>query len=71
MKDTDLSLPPRDTLPGRFGRLVAQPLRAFDAWDDARRARKSLRGLSLHELADIGLSPADLDEIAARQPYLR
>jgi uncharacterized protein YjiS (DUF1127 family) len=33
------------------------------AWNDARVTRKALARLSDHELADIGLSRADIDSI--------
>lgn len=36
-------------------------------WNDARRTRNALSRLTSHELEDIGLTRADIDEIA-RQP---
>ena len=42
---------------------VAAVIGRVVAWNDARVTRKALARLSDHELADIGLSRADIDTI--------
>ncbi len=37
---------------------------AFVEWNDARRTRRELERLSLRQLEDIGLTPADIDRVA-------
>ncbi|KIC10689.1 hypothetical protein RA19_09795 [Leisingera sp. ANG-M1] len=49
---------------GRFGALVAAATGAFAAWNDARATRNALSGLSDRELADIGMSRGDIEDVA-------
>ncbi len=45
-------------------RLFAYVLVSFAAWNDARITRKALRKLTLRQLDDLGLIPADIEDIA-------
>lgn len=49
---------------GRIGALVATVAGAFAAWNDARATRNALSGLTDRELADIGMSRCDIENIA-------
>jgi len=51
---------------GTVTRFVARQFGRIAAWNDARMTRKSLSGLSLRELDDIGLVPGDIDDLAER-----
>ena len=56
---------------GLFGRITATITAASAAlidWNDARVTKKSLSKLSDRELADLGLSRADIDRVADGQP---
>lgn len=56
---------------GLFGRITATISAASAAlvdWNDARVTKKSLSKLSDRELADIGLSRADIDSVADGKP---
>lgn len=48
-------------LTSRFSTLIA----SLQAWNDARITRKALNALTTRELDDLGLSRADIDDIAA------
>lgn len=60
------------TRPAPFGAITAYAFvqgftsvaERMQAWNDARRTRAALSNLSDWELADIGLSRADIDRIA-------
>ena len=41
---------------------------AFD-WNNARKTRNALSGLSAHELDDIGLCRGDIDDLARKITY--
>jgi len=41
-------------------------LEGFGEWNSQRATRKALSKLSVHELNDIGLSPADVDAMKQR-----
>ena len=45
--------------------LLLTVLSAPAAWNDARVSRKALNRLSPHELDDIGLCRADIDQLSA------
>ena len=45
---------------------ISIALRNFKDWIDARRTRKALAELSDEQLADIGLTRADIDTVALR-----
>ncbi|RMF34246.1 MAG: DUF1127 domain-containing protein [Alphaproteobacteria bacterium] len=38
----------------------------FQAWQTARETEKALKGLSPHQLADIGIEPGDIEGYAER-----
>ncbi len=46
-----------------FGATIAAVAGRITAWNDARITRKSLSNLSDHELDDIGLSRAEIEQI--------
>ncbi|WP_264212703.1 DUF1127 domain-containing protein [Leisingera thetidis] len=49
---------------GRIGALAATAAGAFAAWNDARATRNALSGLTDRELADIGMSRGDIENVA-------
>lgn len=49
----------------RLNRLFAGALGAYRSWNDARLTRNALARLSDRELADIGLSRAEIGEVVA------
>ena len=49
---------------GRVGQTFASLVAAFSEWNSARMTRNALRGLSDRELDDIGLSRADIENLA-------
>ncbi|WP_136439720.1 DUF1127 domain-containing protein [Pacificoceanicola onchidii] len=50
----------------RLGYFLVGAISMFAAWNDARQTRNSLASLSDRELDDIGLTRADIDEVARR-----
>jgi len=52
---------------GRFTNLFQRAFAAVVAWNDARVTRNALGALSDRELADIGLSRADIDMVAEQK----
>ncbi|MEK0162541.1 DUF1127 domain-containing protein [Phaeobacter sp. JH20_36] len=53
---------------GRFSAMITGLLGAAIDWNDARATRQTLGQLSDRELADIGLSRADIDRVAEGKP---
>ncbi|WP_122073336.1 DUF1127 domain-containing protein [Pseudophaeobacter sp. EL27] len=53
---------------GRIGLLFIAAASAVVAWNDARNSKKTLNALSDRELADIGLSRGDIEDISAGKP---
>ncbi len=49
---------------GRVSSPLTSAVKAFYAWNDARKTRNVLSQLSLSELNDIGITRADIDRIA-------
>lgn len=49
---------------GRLSRAIANAFAAFAEWREARATHAALDKLSNRELEDIGLSRADLDDMA-------
>lgn len=60
----------RPVADGVFNRPLALPftniVSSFVAWNDRRVTRRELERLSDRELADIGLSRAEIDDVIAR-----
>lgn len=50
---------------GRIGTTFTAAVSAVMSWNDTRATKNSLAALSDRELADIGLSRADIDDVAA------
>ncbi len=51
---------------GRLGRFIVSVIDVLSTWNDHRVTRKSLSKLSARELADIGLTKADVDGMGRR-----
>lgn len=49
----------------RIGSVIVNLFAALSTWNDAQKTRKALSKLSARELDDIGLSHADLRNMAA------
>lgn len=62
MAYADLPRPARSL---RLPRLLSEALSAWTAWREAAATHRALSRLSDHELADIGLTRADLDDLVA------
>lgn len=54
----------RPALPASHGSLFSNLLGNIVAWNDRRVTVKMLKGLTSRELADIGLSRADIEEFS-------
>lgn len=54
------------TRPASTGGFFTNVLAAVAAWNDARRTRAALDRLSDHELADIGLTRGEIEDVAQR-----
>lgn len=53
---------------GRIGLAFYAAASALVSWNDARMSKKTLNALSDRELADIGLSRGDIEDISAGKP---
>ncbi len=53
---------------GRIGLAFYAATSALVSWNDARMSKKTLNALSDRELADIGLSRGDIEDISAGKP---
>ncbi|KPD13057.1 DUF1127 domain-containing protein [Phaeobacter sp. 11ANDIMAR09] len=53
---------------GRIGLLFIAAASAVVSWNDARNSKNALNALSDRELADIGLSRGDIEDIATGKP---
>ncbi len=62
----DTTRPSTGLSTGRISSLFASLFAAVTAWNDARITRNSLSKLTARELADIGLTYGDIDEVAIR-----
>lgn len=49
---------------GLISTFVASTIALINSWNDERRTRHALEGLSDHELEDIGLCRGDIDTLA-------
>lgn len=54
------------SLIGRLSATITDVIASLMAWNDARVTRRSLSQLSDHELADIGLSRGEIDDVIRR-----
>ena len=50
-------------------RTAYRAVTVFFDWNDARRTRNALVGLTAHELDDIGLCRGDIDNLARKTTY--
>ncbi len=49
---------------GLVSSFFASIIASFNSWNDERRTRHALEGLTNHELEDIGLCRGDIDTLA-------
>ncbi len=50
-------------------RAAYRAVTVFSDWNNARRTRNALIGLTAHELDDIGLCRGDIDDLARKTTY--
>lgn len=62
----ETSRPAQGLFAGRLSTLVSAVIDSVTAWNDARVTRAALSKLSDRELADIGVTRADIETISAR-----
>lgn len=67
MASFDTTRPAAGLSAGNLSGFVVRAFGAVADWNDARVTRKALSQLSARELDDIGLTPGDIDKVAARQ----
>ncbi|MFC4217003.1 DUF1127 domain-containing protein [Pseudophaeobacter arcticus] len=53
---------------GRIGMTFVALASALVSWNESRMSKKSLNALTDRELADIGLSRSDIEDIATGKP---
>ena len=66
MASFDTTRPVAGHSAGKITSFFVNMFGAFAAWNDARITRNSLSKLTARELDDIGLSYADIEDIATR-----